>query len=283
MGQNIDMTANSTKVWIFILISSLTLLVLGYEFGERLGLLVGFLCAVTLNFFVFFYGEPQILNSLQARPLKGQDPWGLGEILQKYSDHLGMEPPDLHLIPSETETAFCVNHLWRKGSLALTTSLVQNFSREDLEAIVAYQLCSLSKLDSFLAGVTSTLANALVGLGRLLDSLWPPNFFLLKKQKQKPFLRICASLGWGLVKLASGHRDFYENDLKAAELIHDRFRLAEVLWRLEGLAQAQPLRPPPCSSHLFIVNPSGFRQKLAFKSHPSIEERLQKLMGYYPI
>ena len=79
------------------------------------------------------------------------------------------------------------------------------------------------------------------------------------------------------------YRFIFENDLQAAELIHDRFRLAEVLWRLEGLAQTQPLHPPPCSSHLFIVNPEGYRQKLLFKSHPSIEVRLQKLMGYYPI
>lgn len=277
------MTVNSTKVWIFILISSLTLLILGYEVGERLGLFIGFLCAVSLNFFVFFYGESNILLSLNAKQIKGQDAWGLEEILEKYAAHLGIEPPDLYLVPLETETAFCVNHLWRKGSLAITTGLVKNFHKEDLEAVLAYQLCSLNKLDSFMVGVTSTLANALVGLGLLLDHFWPPNYFLLKRQKQKPFLRLLTPIGWTLIKLANGHKRFYENDLQAAELIHDRFRMAEVLWRLEGLAQTQPLRPPPCSSHLFIVNPEGYRQKLLFKSHPSIEVRLQKLMGYYPI
>jgi len=277
------MTANSTKVWIFILISSLTLLVLGYELGERLGLFIGLLLAAGLNFFVFFYGESQILRSLNAQQIKGQDAWGLGEILKKYSDHLGIQPPDLYLVPSQTETAFCVNHLWRRGSLAITTELVKNFPKEDLEAVLAYQLCSLIKLDTFLVGVTSTLANALIGLGQLLDHFWPPNYFLLKRQKQKPFLRLFAPAAWTLIKLVNGHKSFYETDLHAAELIHDRFRMAEVLWRLEGLAQTHPLRPPPCSSHLFIVNPEGYRQKLLFKSHPSIEVRLQKLMGYYPI
>jgi heat shock protein HtpX len=220
---------------------------------------------------------------LNAKQIQGQDPWDLGEILQKYSDHLGLNPPDLYLIPSEIETAFCVNHLWRKGSIALTSGLVQKFCKEDLEAVIAYQLCNLNKLDSFVIGVTSTLANALMGLGRLLDHFWPPNYFLLKNQKQHPFLRICTPLGWSLIKIANGHKRYYEYDLQAAELIHDRFRMAEILWRLEGLAQAQPLRPPPCSSHLFIVNPEGYRQKFLFKSHPSIEDRLQKLMGYYPI
>jgi heat shock protein HtpX len=282
-GKNKYMTLNSTKVWIFILLSSLTLLILGYEIAERLGLFIGFLSAIGLNFFVFFYGESQILTSLNSKRMQGQDPWGLGEISKKYSDHLGLKPPDLYLIPSEIETAFCVNHLWRRGSIAVTSALVQKFNKEDLEAVIAYQLCNLNNLDSFAVGVTHALANALVGLGKMLDHFWPPNHFLLRSQKQKIFVRICASLGWSLIKLASGHKRFYKNDLQAAELIHDRFRLAEVLWRLEGLAQTQPLRPPPCSSHLFIVNPEGDRQKLLLKSHPSIEVRLQKLMGYYPI
>lgn len=277
------MNANSTKVWIFILISSLTLLILGYELGGRLGLFIGFLIAIGLNFFVFFYGEPQILATFHAKPLRGQDPWGLLELVEKYSDHVGLTVPDLYLIPLETETAFCVNQSWRKGSIALTSGLVRSFSREDLEAVIAFQVCSLKKLDSFTAGVTSTLANALVGVGRLLDHFWPPNYFLLKNQKQKPFLKLFAPLGWTLIRLSTRHQSFFENDLQAAELLHDRFRLAEVLWRLEGLAQTQPLLPPPCSSHLFIVNPEGYRQNLFLKSHPSIEVRLQKLMGYYPI
>ncbi|WP_413288376.1 M48 family metalloprotease [Bdellovibrio sp. HCB337] len=277
------MTANSTKVWIFILISSLTLLVLGYEIAERMGLFVGFLLAVALNFFVFFYGESQILTSLHAKPLRGQDPWGILEYVEKYADHVGLPLPEIYLIPSETETAFCVSQSWRKGAIALTSGLVKNFSKEDLEAVIAHQVCSLKKLDNFAVGITSVLANALIGLGRLLDHFWPPNYFLLKEQKQKPFMKAFAPIGWSLVKIATSHKRFYENDLQAAELIHDRFRMAEVLWRLEGLAQAQPLAPPPCSSHLFIVNPEGYRQKLLLKSHPSIEVRLQKLMGYYPI
>jgi heat shock protein HtpX len=278
------MISNSTKVWIFILVSSLVLLIIGYELGERLGLFVGFLIAVSLNFFVFFYGESQILTSLRAQRVAGQDSWGLHELVTKYADHVGLPHPAVYVIPAKTETAFCVNHAWRKGSLAVSTGLLENFSPADLEAVIAYQICCLQRMDSFLFGVTSTLANAMVGLGKLLDHFWPPNYFLFAHQKQRPFLSFLAPLAWGLVRLSSPHKKFYENDLHAAELIHDRFRLAEVLWRLEGLAQTQPIQAPPCSSHLFIVNPEGYAQRhLLLKSHPTIQARLQKLMGYYPI
>ncbi|MBC7372016.1 MAG: M48 family metalloprotease [Bdellovibrionaceae bacterium] len=277
------MLSNSTKVWIFILLSSLGLVMLGYNLGERLGLFVGFLFAIGLNFFVFFYGESQILVSLNAKELKGQDPWNLQETISKYTNHLGIAYPSVYLIPAKVETAFCVSHSWRKGTLAISMGLLEKFSPEDLEAVVAYQVCHLQRMDSFRFGVTNTIANALVGLGRLLDHFWPPNYFLLANQKQQPFLKIFSPLAWTLVKVASSHKIYFQNDLHAAELLHDRFRLAEVLWRLEGLAQTQPIKAPPCSSHLFIVNPEGYTQNLFMKSHPSIQVRLQKLMGYYPI
>ncbi len=278
------MLSNSTKVWIFILITSLTLLVLGYELGERLGLLVGFLLAVSLNFFVFFYGESPILTALEAKAVKGQDPWGLGNLITKYADHLGLPYPDVYVIPTKSQTSLCINHSWRKGSIAISQGLLSKFNKEDLEAVISYQMCALKEMDSFLFGVTNTLANALMGFGKILDHFWPPNYFLLASKKQRPFLKLFTPLSWGLIKLASSHQKIYGNDLLAAELIHDRFRLGEVLWKLEGLAQTQPLKVPACSGHLFIVSPEGYTEKHLFlKSHPSIEDRLQKLMGYYPI
>jgi heat shock protein HtpX len=278
------MMSNSTKVWIFILLSSLALLMVGYQVGERFGLLLGFLTAVILNFFVFIYGESQVLKNYKAREVQGQDPWGLSERIAKYAEHVGIAVPSVYIVPLKTETAFCVIQSWKKGALAVSTSLLRNFSPEDLEAVLAFQVCQLKKMDSFRIGIASTVANALVGLGTGLDHFWPPNYFLLAHQKQRPFLKTLSPLGWGLVKLANPYHHVYDNDLHAAELIHDRFRLAEVLWRLEGLAQTQPLTAPPCTTHLFIVNPEGYtRSNLLLKSHPSIQVRLQKLMGYYPI
>jgi heat shock protein HtpX len=278
------MISNSTKVWIFIVVSSLLLLMFGYQVAERLGLLVGFVIAVILNFFVFFYGESPVLKNLNAQPLRGQDPWGVRPLVERFSDHVGVDRPEVFMLPLKTQTAFCLNHAWRKSSIALSSGLLNSFSPEDLEAVIAYQICYLQKLDTFASGVTFTLANALIGLGHLLDHFWPPNYFLTQHRKQTPFLYMLAPLAWAIVKLASGHKKFYLNDLQASELIHDRFRLAEVLWKLEGLAQTQPLKVPPGSSHLFMVNPEGFRQKnFWLRSHPTIQKRLQKLMGYYPI
>jgi len=271
------MMSNSTKVWIFILTSSLAFLVLGYQFGDRIGLLIGFALALGLNFLVFFYGESHLLAKLHAKPLKGQDAWGLLQIVEKYSNRLDMPAPAVYLTPHPLASAFCVGHSWKRGSLCFTLGMVQKLNQDELEAVVAHQLCHIRRLDSFTFSVSSTLANSICGIGVFLDSFLP--------SKMRPFfMTLFSPLGWIIIKVVVGQKSFFENDLMASEIIEDRRKLGEVLWRLEGLAQTQPMSVPPCTNHLFIVNPEGFEQKNLFlKSHPSIKVRLQKLMGYYPI
>ncbi|MEN0057796.1 MAG: M56 family metallopeptidase [Bdellovibrio sp.] len=270
------MINNNTKVWIFIVVSSLALLIVGYQLGDRLGLLIGFLLALLLNFFVFFYGESRVLAKLHARRIKGQDAWGLIEKVEKISAQLRMPPPALYVTPHASANAFCVGHSWKRGSLGFTAGLLQKLNDAELEAVVAHQICHIRRLDTFSFGVSSTLANSVVGLGQFLDSLLPYNLQF--------FMPLLSPVGWLIIKFVVVEKSFFENDLMAAGILESRNRLGEVLWRLEGLAQTQPLEVPPCTSHLFMVNPEGLRQKNLFlKSHPNIEVRLQKLMGYYPV
>lgn len=270
------MLNNNTKVWIFILTSSIALLILGYQLAERLGLLIGFLLALSINFFVFFYGESHVLSKLGARRVKGQDAWGLLEKVRHLSERLNMPAPAVYVTPHAAVNAFCVGHSWKRGSLGFTAGLLNKLTDRELEAVVAHQLCHIRRLDTFAFGVSSTVANSIVGVGQFMDSLMPYNL--------KLFMPMLSPLGWVIIKSVVGEKSFFENDLMAAELLDSRPQLGEILWRMEGLAQTIPLEVPACTSHLFIVNPEGFRQKNLFlKSHPTIEVRLQKLMGYYPI
>jgi heat shock protein HtpX len=239
-------------------------------------LLIGFLLALLLNFMVFFYGESRVLKKLNAVKLSGQDSWGLLDIVKKLSKELGVATPHVYLIPQDSANAFAVGHSWRRGSLGFTEGLAQKFEPEELEAVIAHQLCHIRRLDTFSYGVSSTLANSFVGLGQILDSLLP--------YKLKFFMPLFSPIGWLIIKLVVDEKSFFENDLMASQLLDDRNRLGEALWRLEGIAQTKPLEIPPCTSHLFIVNPEGLKQRNIFlKSHPNIELRLQKLLGYYPI
>jgi len=270
------MISISTKVWIFILSTCLAFLVIGYQLCGRLGLIIGFFLAVLLNFLVFYYGENRVLKKLGAQRWKGQDPWNLNETVAQLSEKIGIPTPAIYVIPNMSASAFCVGHSWRNGSLGFTEGLLRKFTPEEVKAIIAHQLCHIRRLDTFAFSVSSILANSIVGMGQLLDSFLPSRF--------RFFQNLLSPLGWIIIKGVVGQSSFYENDMMASQLIDNHRLLGEVLWRLEGLAQTQPLAIPPCTSHLFIVDPEGFSQKNIFlRSHPAMRSRLQKLMGYYPL
>lgn len=273
------MLPRGTKVWVFLIALCFLLLILGERVGGRLGLLLGLLIAVGLNGLIFLFGETRLLSFYKTHPLKGRDPWGLLEKVRALSEKLELRRvPHVHLMESETPTAFAVGFTLKDPSLCISTGLLDKLDDEELEAVLAHQLCQLHRMEGFSFGVSSLLANTLLGIAQFLDHLWPPNFFLEKRQR--PFLTLLSPLGWLIIQAVVSRKTHSRSDLEAAELIADRERMAEVLWRLEGLAQTRPLDAPPGTSHLFIVNPEGDRQKNFFlRSHPPIENRLRSLVG----
>lgn len=267
------MNTNLTKVWTFIIVTGLLFLVIGYQLGDRLGLLIGFFAAVALNILIFFFGDDRMLNLLQAKELRGQDGYGLLEKVRHFSNRLHMRTPRVFVFPSKVATTFCIGHSWRNGTVVFSTALLDKFSGDELNAIISHQLCRIESWDTFGYSVSSTLANTVVGFGEWLDRFLPFELF-------KPTL---SPIGWLIIKLIVRERALYENDLRAASLVDNRFALGKALWKLDGFAQVDPLTIPPCTSHLFIVNPEGFAQRNIFlKSHPPMEKRLNKLMGYFP-
>lgn len=277
-GKMLAMLATETKVWVFLIFIGLGFLFVGEHWGGRAGLLLGFTLAVALNALFYFLGESRLLTTLGARPLRGVDAWGLSAIVEKIAKRMNRPVPQLFVMNHPTATAFSTGLNSRRPSLCVSTGLLEKFPSEDLEAVLAQQLCQQEGLNRFGFGVASVVSNTLMRIGDFLDALWPPNFFFGKKQR--PFLTLLSPLGWLILRPTVNRAGWYETDRAAAELIQSRERLGEALWRLEGLAQARPLRVPPCTGHLFIVNPEGGRQRNFFlRSHPPLRDRLRALIG----
>lgn len=269
-------------LWFFIILSSLLILWIGYSTFERLGLFVGLLLTIALNFLIFIYGESPLLNFFRAEKFKGQDPWGLNLFIQQMSEKIEMPPPTLYIFESPSANGFTSGIPWKSPALALSSTLIKKLNDQERKTIITYLLVQMKTAESFWVGMASILANTLVGTAENLDKLWPVNFFF--DQKQRPFLKLLAPWGWLLIRWTRPSHKYVSMDLLVSEILQDRRILAEVLWRLQGLAETIPLSVPACTSHLFIVNPESPEDPLFFeRTHPSMKYRLEKLMGYYPI
>jgi heat shock protein HtpX len=273
----------SIKVWIFLGALALTHLFVGYRLSGRTGLWVGFLMAAVFVLLVSSFSEAPLIQKFKARKLQGQDPWNLREIAERFSRIAGVPTPDIFLMDSPTPIAFTMGPSWHFANLCLSTSLLQKLSPTEVEAVVAHQVCHLRRLETFSFAISSSMANSLLGLATVLDMSWPVNW-RMRKLQQRPFLTLLAPLAGLILRIAHSDRSYFENDDLTVSLLPDRKALASALWKIEGYCQSQPLDIPPCTNHLFIVNPEGLKESnWFFVTHPKMESRLKRLVGTYPL
>jgi heat shock protein HtpX len=94
-----------------------------------------------------------------------------------------------------------------------------------------------------------------------------------------------AGLAASMVQLAISRSREFEADAGAARLIGSGQPLARALQKLDLAAARIPMNANPATAHMFIMSPlagGGGRGSLVsrlFRTHPSTEERLQRLLG----
>lgn len=269
------MNTNSTKVWFLIVASSIAHLFVGYWLGQRVGLLLGFFAALFFNLIVFLYGESRLLSFFKAEPLKGQDAWGLNELNKKLSQQLQINPPKIYVADSPLATLFSVSHSWGRHSICVTSELLSAFNQNEIHTLFIHQLCHIQRIDTFAMSVGSTIANSVVGLGDLIDQM---------TFRRPVFSHILAPFGWLIVKIFTPKKLFFENDTLSTHHIEDVRLLGDLLWKLQARALNHPIKVPPCTNHLFVVNPEGSHSMQSFRNlHPPMPERIHHLLGYYPL
>lgn len=276
-----------TKAWMFLLLLSMLIVLAGHTIGDRQGLLWSVSIALSINSFIYFYGDIRLHNTYPGRQLEGQDPWGLLELCQAMASRIRIPAPKIYLIDETSPQCFALGRSWKNGKIFLTKGLLDRMSKEELKAVLAYEMTAIKKLDTLAFTVAGALCDVVLSICGLFDIIlrW------IIGAKSDPysnqshlFTLVVAPIAGSLVRLTVGNQIYYNNDALASELCGDPRVLATVLWKLDSYAATYPLLTPPAMAHLFIVNPLTNRGWTRyFHAQPSVERRIRKLVGYYPI
>ncbi len=260
-------------------------MILCSQIAGRPGLLIGLVIALIFHTLIFLWGDSLLLKSLPLKPLRGQDPWMLNSKTREWIQRGPIrmtQSPDLFLIESDLPTAFSFEVPWKKPLIGFSTSLLRKLTPDEIEMVLIHQLCQLQHRQSLRFAILSLMANTLARLCNFLDQAWIPNSIF--NHKQQPFLFLFSPLISLMVRLSHSSHDQYVIDQHAAQLIGSREKLGRLLWKLEGWSLTHPMNILPATSHLFIVNPERIRQKNnLLQFHPATRDRLEKLVGSYPV
>ena len=262
------------------------LLVLGgyYLVGDEQGLYLGLAVAAFTSFSSWYYSDQAALASYRAQPLAREEAPQLYDLVASLSDRAGIPMPKLFVVPTKSPNAFATGRDPEHATIAVTQGILETLSREELAGVLAHELTHIRNRDTLTQAVAGTIAGALTFLGRILTfgALYGP-VTRDDRRGTNPmgllFLIVLAPVSATLIQLAISRTREFSADLGSAEITGNPLALAHALEKLEAMGHQIPMHGNPTMSPLLIVNPLSTKglQSL-FRTHPSTEERIRRLL-----
>ena len=260
-----------------------------YYGGGYLIVILAAIFALTTSLLSFYSGDKIALSSAGAKEIKKEEYPQIYRLVENLAITAGIPTPKTYIINDPSLNAFATGRDPQHSSIALTTGLINNLEKEELEGVIAHELAHVKNYDIRVMMVVIVC----VGLITLLAD-WMVRSFIWggagrsnrDNNKGNPIalvigliLIVLSPIFAKLIQLAISRKREYLADASGALLTRYPEGLAKALEKISR--QSQPLkRANKATAHLYIANPfavSGKKISQAFSTHPPIEERIKLL------
>jgi heat shock protein HtpX len=261
------------------------LLLLGQAFGGSQGLVMGFMLAIGMNFFSYFFSEKIALTMYQAQPVTPSDnPHVYGRIypmVQRLCQRMNLPIPRLWVIPDHSPNAFATGRNPSHSSVAFTAGLLDLMNDREVEGVLAHELGHIKNRDILTSSVAATVAAAITFVARMAMFM-SPRHSDDEEGGMSPigalFMAILAPIAAMLIQMAISRTREFAADATAAEYCGSPDGLISGLQKLESWSHRIPMDASPATAHMFIIKPfSGSVFMKLFSTHPPTEERVAAL------
>lgn len=277
----------TTAFKVGVLMVALTALVvwLAGKFGGPSWAIGALAFAVLMNFGTYWFSSNLVIAMTRARPVDTHEAPELHAMVRRLASRAGIPTPKLYVVDDPSPNAFATGRSPKHGVVAVNTGLLDILDQPEVEGVVAHEMAHIKHRDTLTMAIVASIAGAVMVLASFL------RFFSFfgggdDREGSNPLVLLLVSILAPIAAIAvqmtiSRAREF-EADREGAEIAGAPHGLANALRKLERGAKEIPGHMPPQAAHLCIVNPfGGIGSGLLnlFRSHPSTEERIRRLVG----
>lgn len=275
---------NRLKTFFLMILLTAIFLLVGGLISGREGLLFGFILAMAINFFSYWFSDRMAISMTRSQPLSENDAPEVYRALRELTHNAGMPMPRLYLMPTGQPNAFATGRNPQHAAIAVTAGLLRMLDYEELKGVLAHELAHIRNRDILVGTIAATLAGALMFVARF--GMWGGFGGGGRRSQGGAALLIfrlvallLAPLAALLIQMSVSRTREYGADATGAGFSGNPQGLASALAKMEQHARQRPLHGlNRATAHMFIVNPFSAKDLTAlFSTHPPIEERIARL------
>jgi heat shock protein HtpX len=284
---------NTRLTWLYITGFLIFVIAVGYVFAGAMNnsliLYIAVIFSVVMSLGSYWWSDKIVLAMSSAKPLDEKSNPGIYHLVENLCITAGLPVPRIYIINDSSPNAFATGRDAAHGVICLTTGIIDELEKSELQGVIAHELSHIGNRDILL----STVIVVMVGFVALLAD-WFRNWAFWGGGRSRNndngglgpilmvlaiVLSILAPIAATLMQLAISRKREFLADADGALLTRYPEGLARALEKIS--ADPTPLKEANrATAHLFITNPfRGKNVAKLFMTHPPIEDRVKALRG----
>ena len=274
---------NMLKTAVLMAAITALFMAIGSMLGGRQGMMLALIFALGMNFFSYWFSDRLVLKMYNAQEVNETSAPQFYGMVRDLAQRAQLPMPKVYLIEEDAPNAFATGRNPEHAAVAATTGILRVLSERELRGVMAHELTHVRHRDILISTISATMAGAISMLANFAM------FFGGRNGDNRPnpivglLVMILAPLAAGLIQMAISRAREFEADRGGAELSGDPRALASALQKIQGYAQGTRLETAerhPETAQMMIMNPlSGGGLRGLFSTHPSTEERVERLLA----
>ena len=263
---------------------------ISWYMGQPGILWIAVIFALAMNISAYWFSDKIALTSTGAKEADPVQFLELHRILENLAITAGLPKPRLYIIEDSAPNAFAAGRDPKHAVVAVTTGLLAQLDRSELEGVLAHELSHVGNRDILVMTVAVVLAGLITVV---VDMFLRISLFGGGGNRDRGgnavlaivaiVALILAPIAAQLIQMAISRKREFLADASGALLTRYPDGLASALQKISSY-QAPMRKASHATAHLFISNPFGaheagrFIAKI-FSTHPPVGERVAALQG----
>ena len=272
-----------------ILMAAITALfmAIGSVLGGAQGMMLALVVALGMNFFSYWFSDKLVLKMYNAKEVDETSAPQFYRMVRELAQRAQLPMPKVYLIEEDAPNAFATGRNPAHAAVAATTGILRVLTERELRGVMAHELAHVRHRDILISTISATMAGAISMLANFAMFFGGRNS---EGRSTNPIVgllvMLLAPIAAGLIQMAISRGREFEADRGGAEISGEPQALASALQKIHRIAQGLPLETAerhPETAQMMIVNPlSAGGLRGLFSTHPSTEERVQRLNAMAP-